>query len=469
MKLAQLSLGFLFLAATPLRAQVTTWTAATNPHVVSSTYTVPAGQTLVLNAGVIVQINANSRLVVNGTLTGNGTSANRITLVGATNYDSELHVAGSSNLAFTDVKTKTVPESNGSLLFSDCRFSGNGNIFNGQVIQPDGTGAPYLQLERCSFTGDATNGSASLYVLYATVVARNTTFSNASYLNVSSGYLLLDNVTSDRAVNDGLQVGGDGDIYLNNITVTNAVHAGLVLDGDTRNMGNVLFGPNVTLQNNEYGVHLTAAGLYPGSNIPITGNRNNVIHATNIAQGLWPKFPIPYFVDASPLTVGRTLQILPGVTVKMAPFCYFNDVGFADGMRAFGTKDQPILFQRADPTKAWYDLHADRSEGGRLRHVIVEGSTDGVNGGEWRLENCIFRNNGVGTSGGAIVSGSQYLNNTTGHVTLGYHNSPANPNSFEGNGVGVNSSKGRAQLLVGFAQRPHDVAQSGRSRRQVAV
>ncbi|HEX8678912.1 MAG TPA: dockerin type I domain-containing protein, partial [Chthoniobacterales bacterium] len=141
-----------------------------------------------------------------------------------------------------------------------------------------------------------------------------------------------------------------------------------------------------------------------------------------------------------PLTVGGSLEIDPGVVVKVTPYSYVNDVSFGDGMRAFGTKQNPITFERADPSLAWHGLHADRSEGGRLRHVIIDGSSDGVNGGEWRVENAIFRNNGIGTNGGARVSGSQYLANATGHWTAGNLNSATNPNSFEGNQYGVRYS-----------------------------
>lgn len=441
MKALQIFILNLVVAAGAL-AQTTTWRAADNPHVVTGTYTVAAGQTLVLEPGVQVQISENSTLRVEGQLTGQGTSANRITITGATNYNAWLAVAGSSNLVFADIKTPTLPDSNGILIFADCRFSGNGTIFNGRVTQPSGTRATYLQLDRCAFIGDGTYSSASLYVSYCTVVLRNTTFSNASYCSVSTGYLFVDNVSSTGSTQFGLQLGSDSDLYLNNISVTNATRAGLVLDGDTRNGTNVLLGPNVTLQGNEYPIHLTIAGLYPTSNVPATGNRNNMIHVTNVAGegGFWPKFAIPYYVDASPLTVGGQLWILPGVTVNMAPFSYMNDVGFADGMRAFGTKDQPIIFQRANPAQAWYDLHADRTYGGRIRHAIIDGSSDGVNGGTWRLENCVFRNNGIATNGGALVSGSQYSNNGYGHFTSGFHNSPANPNSFEGNTTGVNYS-----------------------------
>src|ERR1051325_1745315 len=112
-----------FVVASGALAQTTTWRAADNPHVVTGTYTVPAGQTLILEPGVQVQISPNSTLRVEGQLTGQGTSANRITITGATNYNSWLAVSGSSSLAFTDIKTPTLPDSNGIMIFSDCRFT----------------------------------------------------------------------------------------------------------------------------------------------------------------------------------------------------------------------------------------------------------------------------------------------------------------------------------------------------------
>jgi hypothetical protein len=138
----------------------------------------------------------------------------------------------------------------------------------------------------------------------------------------------------------------------------------------------------------------------------------------------------------------------------MAFSSYINDTAFGNGMRAYGTAAEPIIFQRANPAESWYDLHADRTEGGRMRFVIVDGSTDGVNGGQWRLENCIFRNNGIGTNGNAIVSGSQYLNNGTGHYTSGNLSNPTNPNSVVGNTVGVNSADNASNIWWGSPTGP---------------
>lgn len=429
------------MTASVALGQTTTWTAATNPHVVRGTFIVSPGQTLVLEAGVQVQINSDSTLQIDGQLIANGNATNHVTITGADNYSASVDVTGNATFNFTDVRAKTVPDTNGVLLFADCNFSGFGTIFNGQVLQMEDSRAPYLQFDRCAFQGNGTNQSASLYVSYCTVVLRNTTFRNGSYCNVYPAYLYVDNVSSDRSSDTGLALGADSDLFLNNVTVTNATRAGLMLAGDTRNGTNVLIGPNVTLTGNEYPVHLTIAGLYPASNIPATGNRNNFIHLSEKAGsgGNWPKFAIPYYNDASPLQIDNILNIFPGVTIKMAPFSYMIDNGFGNGVRAFGTKVAPITFERADPAQAWYDLHADRTEGGRLRHVIVSGNTDGVNGGAWRLENCVLANNGIGSSGGAIVSGTQYLSNGIGHNAGGDSilNDPHNGNTFERNGTGV--------------------------------
>ena len=451
-----LLLFFSLMAATAFGQSTITWTAATNPHIVNGTYTVPVGTTLVMEPGVIVQIQPNSTLLVYGTVNANGTTTSHVTITGADNYSASIDAKGTLNFAFTDVKAKVVPDDNGVLLFSDCTFSSNGTVFNGTVLQVNNTRAPYLQFDRCAFVGDGTVVSASLYLAYATVVLRDTSFTNASYCSVNPGYLFIDNVTSDGSTQFGLNLGSDSDLFIDNVSVTNAALGGLQLSGDTRNGTNVLIGPNVTLQANNFPVHLTIAGLYPESNIPATGNTNDMIHVSEFAGvgGHWPQLAVPYYNDGAPLTVSSLLRIDPGVTVNMAPFSYISDIGFADGMRAYGTPSAPIIFQRADPGQAWYDLHSDRTEGGRMRNVIVDGSSDGVNGGEWRLENCIFRNNGIGTNGNAIITGSQYFTNGTGHYASGNLNSPTNPNSFVGNTVGVNSATDASNVWWGSSTGP---------------
>jgi len=133
MKFIKYSLLLSLLGAASVLGQTTTWTAATNPHIVKGTYSVAPGQTLVLEAGVLVQIQANSTLLVQGTLNSNGTATKHVTITGADNYSASIDAKGTLNVAFTDVKAKVVPDDNGVLLFSDCTFSSYGTVYNGRL------------------------------------------------------------------------------------------------------------------------------------------------------------------------------------------------------------------------------------------------------------------------------------------------------------------------------------------------
>ena len=115
-------LSVLFIGINAAIAQTTIWHAADNPHVVSGTYTVPVGQTLLMEAGVIVDVQANSTLQVDGQLIGNGTAGNHIKLNGAVNAQSTVDVRGTSDLKFTEIRVLIAPDSNGVLLFADSSF-----------------------------------------------------------------------------------------------------------------------------------------------------------------------------------------------------------------------------------------------------------------------------------------------------------------------------------------------------------
>src|SRR4029453_8838330 len=113
-----------FFGAATAFGQTITWTAATNPHIIQGTYTVPAGQTLIMEPGVIVQIQPNSTLLFYGTANANGPATSHVTITGADNYSASSDAKGTLDFAFTDVKAKVVPDDNCVLFFfSDCPFS----------------------------------------------------------------------------------------------------------------------------------------------------------------------------------------------------------------------------------------------------------------------------------------------------------------------------------------------------------
>jgi hypothetical protein len=413
--------------------QATIWTPAGNPHIVNGSLVIPPGQSLILQPGVIVQISANSTLEVDGQLLSQGVSANHVVVTGA-DYTSAVMVHGTLNFSFTDVSVKVLPDTNGSLVFSDSTFSGLGSVINVQMLLLPGSRPPYIQFDRSTFQGDGTTASANLYMTYCTAVLRNTKFLNGSWGIAQLSYVYADNLTSDHSSGTGIQVGGDADLYLNNLTVTNAAFEGLLLAGDTRNGANVMLGPNVSLSGNQYPVGIQVNGLFPGSTVPATGNLNNSIHVTGLTAALLPNLGLPYYVDSSPALVGSRTQILPGATIMMAPFAYLNVLN--EGLYAIGTPQAPVSFIRSNAGRPWSMIHAADYIGGKIRNVIVDGSDQGVNGGQWVIENSVIRHNQTGTNGLVLVSGTQYLNNILGHDGIsgnGVLNGGLNPNWFQGN------------------------------------
>ncbi len=55
-----------------------TWTLSNSPYLVTADITIPAGQTLYIEAGVIVNFQGHYRFIVNGKIVANGTDSNRI-------------------------------------------------------------------------------------------------------------------------------------------------------------------------------------------------------------------------------------------------------------------------------------------------------------------------------------------------------------------------------------------------------
>ena len=306
-----LCLTLFTLLVSESRAETLTWSASDSPREINGTYTIPKGTTVVVEAGAHVQINAYSTLEVEGELRAEGSPDNPVRFTAPDNYSANLRVRGSLTLRHAQVQVSTGLNNNSSLIASDTTFSRFGTVRTAEGLLPPGQALPYLQFDRCAFRGDGTFLSANLYVSYCTLAIRDTEFRDGSILNASYCYLLLDRVTSDRSAQDGLSLGSDSDLYVNNVTVTNAAKEGLHLGGDTRNGGNVHIGPQVRLEGNEYPVGLGVAGLWPESVIPSAGKRNNLIRITGATAALWPKFDLPYLVDASPPVISGNTQALP--------------------------------------------------------------------------------------------------------------------------------------------------------------
>ncbi len=430
-----------FLGAQTAFAQTVVWRAADNPHVINGTVAIPPTMTVVMEPGVSVWVNPNSTLRVEGQLTGQGTAANRISITGQDNLSSAMRVFGTLNLNFTNVRCPTEAEPGGSLLFADCHFDVNGFVLTREGYLFDR--APYLQFDRCVFTGTGNLFSVNLTVDHCQVVLRDVTFRNGAYAFILYAYVYLDRVSVDGAIQDGITLLLDGPHYLNNLTITNSARAALYLGGGNWGV-NYFLGPNNTLQNNGYLMFLNSGGLLPGSTLPTTGNGDNLIWALGgdwRGDTLWAPMSVPYRIGL-PIYHSGNWTILPGVRVKMGPEGRIWDE--TGGMDFRGSPITPIVFERLDPAQSWNDIHTDVQFGGRLLNCIVDGSRNGVNGGRTFVDDCLFRNNLIATQGVTLVTGSDYLNNLVGHdASAGNLNGGLNhPNSFVGNQVAVRSIYG---------------------------
>ena len=191
--------------------------------------------------------------------------------------------------------------------------------------------------------------------------------------------------------------------------------------------------------------------------MPLRGNTIDAIDAGNggfMGRGRWPDLGLPYRLTAPTTSLpGGDLTIDPGVVVEGVDTnaaLWFTSTrhGVLDGLPG-----APITFRGLNGV-SWGGLlfHVNSTTGCRMEYCIVEDaevaliSTDNL----LYADNCIFESNGTGanmnTSGSILFRKTRFVSNFVGiaytdtsSLTL---NSPANPNSFEGNTVGVDAFEG---------------------------
>jgi len=415
----------------PKAGQTVTWTLAGSPYEMCSNRTIPFGGAVIVEAGVQLTIRSNVRLTVAGALTGSGTPALPILFDGG---DFEgIHISGDLHLDHAILRRLIVGKDEGRISFADCSFETGAQIatFAGAVHGQ----LPRYRFDRCTFSGGATifvDGQAAL---------RDVQINGSPWPVWLRGWSLLENVTIDGAP---LQLGAwhAQDSLVDGVTVTNANGPGLLLEGGR----NYELGPGNTLTGNSVPVEfgLEGAGLLPGSVVPTSGNAANHVLDTsdpNPASSVrWADVAVPYVVPAQ-RTVNR-LAIDPGVEVRFAPNAGWI-VEFA--LLAEGLPGAPIVFRRDDPQKSWGGISlAGPSE--RLEYCRFLGATTALIAVETtHADSCWFEGNDMGASVSKLqnifLRSCRFTNNTVGVMTpilteawMGYEQ---NPNSFEGNTIGV--------------------------------
>ncbi len=416
----------------PLPGQTVTWTLADSPYTICQDLLIPTGATVIVEPGVTVTFEPDCWLHVDGALIAHGTPQQPITFDGDNQPGAGLEVGGHADLAWTRVAT---------------RFGGGGEhavfevrdsvISAGAFIQ----GVPDLAvIERCRFVG------GSVAPLSGSLRIVDCDFSQGGYADVA-GVLFLDNVTIDGGP---LLIRGElisGTTLLDNISVTNyGAGAGVSLYG-----ANFLLGPNLVTQGNRYPlrIELLGAGLLAGSRLPVSGNMFNYIPTNGLvlgAQRYWANTGVPYVVGNFPANYGGSLTIEPGTTVRFGPGAGAFLALTAD-LRAFGTPDKPITFERFDPGRSWKGLKWVDNFNARQRNVVFKGADIAAmsDGGNLLLDSCTISGNWQGTrsvTGGLVqLRNSRIMENAIGMTTTSTGRidaqSAISPNVFAGNGLAV--------------------------------
>ena len=424
----------------PAAGQNVVWALSGSPYQVCQNIGIPPGATVLVEAGVQVTFDAGMQLAVSGALRLAGSAADRISLDAPTVFPPMVVASGGVIEAdFADFSGQVLVRSGSETAFRDCGFSGFGLL----RTDPIPAAQPYVLVERCTFVDGANVGLTD-----ALAIVRDSTLDQAT-LSILRGYALLQGanivtggalfVTREESIQP-MSIGG--------VSVTGSPVAGLALDGGTYRIE-----PDANLFGNPYPLRLYG-GLTPDSVLPLSGNAINAIDVGVggfAGDGRWPSLGLPYrLTGVSGNLPGGHLTIDPGVMVEAA---HANAAMIFRSTRhgvLKGLPESPISFRGLNGQN-WDGLAfiTNASTGSRLEYCTVQhadfGAVSSDNG--LYVDNCFFTQNQVGananTYGTIYFAGTRFVANGVGvsFTDLGSPvlDKPTNPNSFEGNGAGLDA------------------------------
>lgn len=428
------------LPPVPAPGQTVTWTLAGSPYEICQNIGIPASSTVIVEPGVHINFDADMQLVVSGTMRLQGQAAQHIVLTAPSVFPPIIDVNGGTfEASFADFTGQLRVDDGATITLTDSSFVGpNGLLW----VQELPSTLPFIRMERCTFN------SSSATISDAITVLRNNVFNN-------SGCMLLrgvaDVTATNTLTNGNFSLTREESIqpfYIDGVHASNSTIAGMVLSG-----GNFFVGSSTVLQNNPYPVSLLG-GLLPGSAIPTMGNAINAIDVGNggfAGRGRWSQFNLPYRLTQPTSSLpGGDLTIEPGVTVEA------TDSGAAMRFRSTrqgvlrGLPNAPIVF-RGLGGQTWNGLvfNVNSTTGCRMEYCTVENANFGVlSVDNWLyVDSCRFNNNTVGanmnTFGAISFAKTRFSANGNG-ISFDVEGSPLlnslfTPNSFEGNGAGINA------------------------------
>src|SRR6476660_1905184 len=424
----------------PAPGQTVTWTLAGSPYEICQNITIPPTSTVIVEAGVHINFDTDMQVIVLGTMQLQGQAAQHIVLQAPAVFPPIIDIDGGVfNAAFSDFTGQVRVENGANVALSDCAFPGTNAVLWAQELP---TTRPFIRIERCTFT------SSSAFITDAISVLNDNVFNSAT-CSVLRGF--ADVTTTNTFTNGNFSLNRQESVqpfYINGVHASNSTTAGLVLSG-----GNYSVGIDTVLQNNPYPVALEG-GLLPESAIPLTGNTINAINVGNggfAGRGRWSQIALPYRLTQPTTDLpGGDLTIDPGVIVEAAdPDAALRFRSTRHGVLK-GLPATPIIFRGLNG-QLWNGLlfATNSTTGCRLEYCTIQNAHFGaVSTDNWLyVDSCRFTNNIVGANMNTfgeitfvktrfITNGSGVSFDLQGHPFL---NSPLTPNSFEGNGAGIDA------------------------------
>jgi hypothetical protein len=402
----------------PQPGETVTWTTDLSPIAITSNLAVPAGGTLIIDAGVTINISTDHTLSIAGELYANGTAANPITINGwAPMFPAILDAGGHIEFLHVNMNAGRFEPT----FATDCTAVDS-------VVDA-------RKVVRCTFS------NAGVSVVDGVLMIEDTAFTGGG-VSLLRGYLHIDHVTIDGGGMSLSREDAAHTAYLNNLSISGSSSAAVTLGGWSFSLGE-----NNDFTGNLYPVRLSG-GLID-STVPSEGNTNNFVLLANDSSPTGydelPALSVPYLLTEV-YQPGLGLEVGPGAEFVGMPgaqlWCkYFK-------MRLLGLPEQPIIFRGASSAPgAWHGIQWSLADGSRAEYCVVTDAQFGmlVDESVVPIDNCVVQGNVYGSRttsyGISYLRSSQFLGNQVGVSATPNGsfdmNGSTNPNWIEGNGQGA--------------------------------
>src|SRR5215467_4481972 len=131
----------------PAPGQTVTWTLAGSPYEICQNITIPSTSTVIVEAGVHVNFDADMQVIVLGTMQLQGQAAQHIVLQAPAVFPPIIDIDGGVfDASFSDFNGQVRVENGANVALMDSRFMTSNGVLWGQELP---TTRPFIRIERC--------------------------------------------------------------------------------------------------------------------------------------------------------------------------------------------------------------------------------------------------------------------------------------------------------------------------------